>query len=134
MHHLTIGKYSTPPGYATTNTCESFNKIIKEDYTINKKLHNLDCFAVMEKMIINYSANDPFKLYPCSLNHDKSVVEKPNSLNIKNFFQINVNIIRFYSTSKTPGLSLTFIDLAYSHHLLAINRLIFQNFSLYLLF
>lgn len=77
------------------------------------------------------------KLYPCSLNHDKSVVEKANSLNINNFCQINVNTIRFDSTSKTTGLAYsrriyifpyhcecsTFIDLAYCHHLLAINRL-----------
>ena len=69
--------------------------------------------------------------------HDKSIVEKANSLNIYNFCQINVNTIRFDSISKRTGLVYsrrinifpyhcecsTFIELAYCHHLLAINRL-----------
>ena len=130
--------FNTPPGYATTNTCESFNKRIKEDYTINKKRHILDCFMIMEKMIINYSTNaHTFKLYPCSLNHDKAVLDKASRLNANNFMQITINIIRFDSINKTTGLTssrriqifpyycdcITFLDLAYCHHLLAINRL-----------
>lgn len=42
--------------YATINTCESFNKRLKKDFTGFKEMHILDCFEkVIEKAILTYS-------------------------------------------------------------------------------
>ena len=45
-----------PAGYAPTNGCEPLNKRMKQDYLPDgKRLHIIDAFAMLEKLLLIYS-------------------------------------------------------------------------------
>ena len=86
-----------------------------------------------------YSLNPkPFHIYPSETNHKKKVVAKSLKLKIEQFIRLDFLNIRFDSKNKKNGLPYshfiricgpvfcccsTFMDLAYCHHILAINSL-----------
>ncbi len=88
----------------------------------------------------------PFKFYPSQIDHKWKVVVKSNKLNAEQFIRLDFNNFRFDSkNNKKLGFPYnhlilvygpvycccsTFIDLAYCHHILAINRLELANIIL----
>jgi hypothetical protein len=64
--------FRRPAGYAPTNGCEPINKRIKQDYLPDrKKLHIIDAFQMLEKLVFVYS-NDraKFNFYPTMITSD----------------------------------------------------------------
>jgi len=86
-----------------------------------------------------YSLNPkPFRIYPNSRDPKRIVLSKSNKLVVDQFIRLDFNNIRFDSKNKKTGMPYshfirvcgpvfcccsTFLDLAYCHHILAINRL-----------
>jgi hypothetical protein len=67
--------FRRPAGYAPTNGCEPINKRVKQDYLPDgKRLHIIDAFIMLEKLILKYSTDN---FYPIMITSDmkKKVVE-----------------------------------------------------------
>lgn len=86
-----------------------------------------------------------FAVYPSQIDHRKEVVDKAKKLRMEMFWRADFNNFRYDSVSKTTGQPYshfirvcnpvmcscsTFLDLAYCHHILAINYLDLANIIL----
>ena len=111
---------------------KSFTKYLK--YTI------INMFKTTLPTVCKYYSlnTKPFRLYPNSKETKRKVLSKSLSLIADQFFRCDFNNIRFDSKNKKTGMPYshfiricgpvfcccsTFLDLAYCHHILAINRL-----------
>lgn len=139
--------FRTSPGFATIAINESFNKQLKETFTKYKLRSLVHIMKVTLPSVCKYYSEHakPFAIFPSQISHRKEVVTKANELTVTQFVRLDFNNIRFDAVSQHTGSAYshfirvcnpvycscsTYLDLAYCHHILAINKLNLANIIL----